>query len=149
MNERHEFSAVYAENYRRLLSVARSRVDTAADAEDIVQQSFGALWCRWDSIARPEGYLWTSVMNGCRDEVRRAQQRRRYEHLFVEPPAAERDYLVDVLARLPAGRRTAVVRRYYGGNSMAEIAAATGQPVGTVKSSLHRGLRDLRRLLDA
>lgn len=51
------------------------------------------------------------------------------------------------LATLPVPVRTCVVLSYHDGMSHAEIAAATGLPVGTVKSHISRGSRRLRQLL--
>lgn len=142
------FATLYSEHYRRLVNVAMRRVDTTADAEDIVQESFGQLWRRRGSVTQPIGYLHTSVVNRCRDDLRRSQQRRRREHLLIDPPTDDREYLTDLVAGLSTGQRQVVVRRFYRGDTMREIAEATGQPIGTVKSSLHRALEDLRRSLD-
>lgn len=57
---------------------------------------------------------------------------------------AERAALVDDLARLPARQRAALVLRYYADLSDAEIAATLGCRVGTVRSSISRGLAALR-----
>lgn len=48
------------------------------------------------------------------------------------------------LARLALRYRGAVVLRHIEGREYAEIAALLGQPVGTVKSNVHRGLALLR-----
>jgi RNA polymerase sigma-70 factor (ECF subfamily) len=58
--------------------------------------------------------------------------------------AAVRRAIVAELLRLPERYRAAVVLRFVEGLSYAEIAAATGQPVGTVKSNVHRGLLLMR-----
>ncbi len=47
--------------------------------------------------------------------------------------------LVRELARLPERYRVAVLLRYVEGLAYAEIAQATGRPLGTVKSDVHRG----------
>ncbi|RMH75158.1 MAG: hypothetical protein D6683_11720, partial [Actinomyces sp.] len=52
------------------------------------------------------------------------------------------------LAALPPRRREAVVLRHVAGLGCAEIAHITGRPVGTVKADVHRGLAQLRRLID-
>lgn len=53
------------------------------------------------------------------------------------------------LARLPARYRGAVVLRHVEGFSYAEIAELLGQPVGTVKANVHRGVQLLRAALVA
>jgi RNA polymerase sigma factor (sigma-70 family) len=57
---------------------------------------------------------------------------------------ADMDELACRLARLPPGYREAVVLRHVQEMSYAEVAEALDQPVGTVKSNVHRGLQILR-----
>ncbi len=45
--------------------------------------------------------------------------------------------------------RAAVVLRHVDGLSLAETAEALGRPEGTIKAQVHRGLRELRRILEA
>ncbi len=52
------------------------------------------------------------------------------------------------LDRLSDKLRLAIVLRYYGKLSYAEIAASLGIPIGTVKSRLDLGLKTLRRKLE-
>ena len=52
--------------------------------------------------------------------------------------------LAALVAGLPPRYRAAVVLRYVADLGYEEIAAALGQPVGTAKSNVHRGVRLLR-----
>lgn len=61
----------------------------------------------------------------------------------------EQDRLAAVVATLPERYRAAVVLRHVQGLSYQEIAAALGQPTGTVKSNVHRGVAYLRAALEA
>jgi RNA polymerase sigma factor (sigma-70 family) len=56
----------------------------------------------------------------------------------------DRAQLVGEIARLPRRQRSAVVMRYYGGMSDAEIAADLGCSEGTVRSHVSRALSSLR-----
>src|SRR3954468_12658848 len=62
---------------------------------------------------------------------------------------AEQDQVAAVVATLPERYRAAVVLRHMQGLSYQEIGAALGQPTGTVKSNVHRGVAYLRAALDA
>ena len=53
----------------------------------------------------------------------------------------------EALASLSTDHRTVIVRAYYGGLPVAEIAHELDIPAGTVKSRLHYGLRALRLAL--
>jgi RNA polymerase sigma-70 factor (ECF subfamily) len=79
----------------------------------------------------------------------------------IEPRAAARDQpaqqyeraesereLAAVILRLPDRYRAAVVLRHVAGLGYGEIAAITGQPVGTIKANVHRGVRILRSALE-
>ena len=57
---------------------------------------------------------------------------------------AEIDELAARVASLPLRYREAVVLRHVHELSYAEAAEALGQPVGTVKANVHRGLKMLR-----
>jgi RNA polymerase sigma-70 factor, ECF subfamily len=60
---------------------------------------------------------------------------------------AERaDALRLAVARLDEPYRETVMLRFYGELSLAEIAAQTGRPIGTVKTHLFRGLAKLRAI---
>lgn len=62
---------------------------------------------------------------------------------------AERDAAVrSALARLEEPYREVVALRFFGELSLAEIAAESGRPLGTVKTHLHRGLLRMRAIMD-
>lgn len=53
--------------------------------------------------------------------------------------------VLHAVSTLPEPQRRIVAMRFYGDMSLEEISTATGAPVGTVKSRLHRALAALRR----
>jgi len=57
----------------------------------------------------------------------------------IPAPSADRIALGDALATLSIKLRRAIVMHYLADMSVAEIAEREGEPVGTVKSWLHRG----------
>ena len=57
--------------------------------------------------------------------------------------------LARALLQLTPAVRVAIVLRHVDGLSVAEVAEALDRPEGTIKAQVHRGLRDLRALLDA
>jgi RNA polymerase sigma factor (sigma-70 family) len=54
----------------------------------------------------------------------------------------------DALSHLSRRQRTILVMRYYLDMTEADVAATLGCRVGTVKSTSHRALKDLRRMLE-
>nr|WP_067506336.1 sigma-70 family RNA polymerase sigma factor [Actinoplanes sp. TFC3] len=142
-----------------LVRLAVLMVDDLATAEDIVQDVFAALyrkhgaWLR--TVADPDAYLTSGVMNAARSALRR----RRTARAYVPPPprvvpAAEEEVLgredrevLDALARLTARQRQVMVLRYWSGLSEQEIAETLKVSRGTVKSTANRALTILRGLL--
>jgi RNA polymerase sigma factor (sigma-70 family) len=57
--------------------------------------------------------------------------------------------LAAALLLLTPAVRAAIVLRHVDGLSVAEVAEALGRPEGTIKAQVHRGLRELRTLLEA
>lgn len=144
------FDGVYRREAVAMVRLALLLVGSQEQAEEIVQDAFAQLYERWERIERPGAYLRTCVVNGCR----RAHRRRRQNDLAVaathDVPVASlgADHLADTLAALPAKRRAALILRYYEDLSEAEIAEALGVRRGTVKSLLHRGLAQLRVMVE-
>jgi len=136
-----------------------ARLTDAARAQDVVQETLLRAWRHPDVLTRPEpsvrAWLFTVARNLVVDEARSAQ--RRHELPSDAPPDAatgdatqgvlDRWLVADALAALSADHRAVVVGAYYGGRSVAELAAEQGVPPGTVKSRLHYALRALRLAL--
>ena len=60
----------------------------------------------------------------------------------------EQWHLAHLVARLPTGEADLLRRRFYDGQTQAEIAAELDIPLGTVKSRMRSGLDGLRRMLE-
>jgi RNA polymerase sigma-70 factor, ECF subfamily len=59
----------------------------------------------------------------------------------------ERQNIAGLMAELPDRYRSALQLRYVEGLRLEEVAAVLGQPLGTVKSNVHRGINALREAL--
>ena len=141
------FDALYVAEYGPMVRLAFLLVGAGA-AEEVVQDAFARVFERWATLDRPGAYLRTCVVNGCRQLARR--RRLQWRHPYPAPAAAElgADDLLQALDGLPPTRRAAIVLRYYGDLSEAEIAETLGVRPGTVKSMVHRGLRQLREVIE-
>jgi len=138
-----------------------------ADAEDVAQEAFIRAYRALQGYSparirqlRLRGWLWTIAINLCRN---RARGRSRKPEAFLpegfEPAdraSGPEQVMLDLdggrrlgqtVAALPAAQREAVVLRHVVGLPYAEIAEATGRPVGTVKADVHRALAHLRRMV--
>ena len=107
------------------------------------------MYRNWDRADQPGAYLRTIVVNGCRTWHRRRRMER--ERVPGPRPAgvdAEVHELLDALAHLGLRQRTALVLRFYLDMSEADVAQVLGCRPGTVKSLVHRGLRQLEEVIE-
>ena len=94
-----------------------------------------------------DAYVRGMLTNAWLDERRRPWRRERatdevpdqVEACLAPGGVADREMLLDLLARLPSRRRAVVVLRYYCDLSVEETARALGISAGTVKSQAARG----------
>jgi RNA polymerase sigma factor (sigma-70 family) len=141
---RPTFDELYRDRYRPMVRLAFVMVDTAEDAEQVVQDAFVGLYKRFDRVEQPAAYLRTSVVNGARKMLRRRRIMRRTP--TDRPTNADLgfDHTFDAIRRLPAEQRVLVALRYEQQLSDSEIATALSVPIGTVKSRLHRAITTRR-----
>jgi RNA polymerase sigma factor (sigma-70 family) len=105
----------------------------------------------WGALDHPEAFLRTVVVNRARSTQRRQIVERLHLQRFREREPISSTPVLDetwnVIRSLPVKLRIVVVLRYYEDLSLSEIAVLLGQPLGTVKSNLHRAIRKLEELL--
>lgn len=160
---RHAFEQLYRLTSPQLFPVALRMLRRSSWAEEVLHDSFLAVWNRAASYdpacSSPMTWLTHIVRNRCIDWLRSgsAQSSGLEEELteFTPTPASqtgvdalhdddEVDKLTRCLAHLEPDQRQSVVLAYYQGMSHSEIAAWLHQPLGTVKSWVRRALTHLR-----
>jgi RNA polymerase sigma-70 factor (sigma-E family) len=143
------FEALFDRERTAMVRVAYLLVGDEAIAEEVVHDGFATVFERWDQLDNPGGYLRQCVVNGARRVQRRRSVERRHQPMppeaGVDPQARE---LLDALAGLPERWRAVVVLRFYADLTPTEIAEVLDVRLGTVKSSLHRGLAQLRTVVE-
>ena len=153
-----QVSALFQAHATGLVRLAMLMLGDQGAAEDVVQDAFLGLYRRWSALSDPDrevAYARSSVLNGCRDALRRRS--RKIPAALLEPDAAsaeagvllaeEHREVLTALRRLPSRQREAVVLRHCLGLPEGEVAQAMKVSRGTVKSASHRGLAALARIL--
>ena len=156
------FAVLYDRHAAAAFGLARRILRSQAAAEDVVQESFLALW-RTNSYRHEKGtvrtFLLSIVHNRAIDALRRNRPGDGRVCIDDVPPArlpagAHTDEEVERreaarlvradLAALPQPQQRALELAYFGGFTHAEIARRLGEPLGTIKSRIRLGLERLR-----
>jgi len=152
-------TAMYSTHYRSLVRLAALLVRDVATAEEVVQDSFIAMhgaWRRLRDNDKALSYLRQSVVNRSRSVMRHRVVDKNAPKPAPDMPSAEqgaltlleRTAVVSALRSLPPRQREALVLRYYGDLSEAQIATAMGISRGAVKSHTARAIASLRAVLE-
>jgi RNA polymerase sigma-70 factor (ECF subfamily) len=145
-----------------LLRILHSR----PEAEDVLQEVYLQIWQQAAAFdparGRPFTWLVTLARSRAIDRLRMLESRDRTARAAAKEPLIEggeasiddlairteqREIIEGALAQLPEEQRRALVLAYLNGMSQSEIAAKTGQPLGTVKTRTRAGLMKLNELL--
>lgn len=135
-------------------------------AEDLVQETFTRLVTyRGEPPRRFRSWAYTIAANLARDHFRSAYHRREQVNAFEawgdadrspllvdEAPAADelllrdddRREVFEAMQHLSPPQREVLILRFYHELRVDEIAEVTGSPVGTVKSRVFHGLRQMK-----
>ena len=157
------FGVVFDRHGDAAFSLAYRMCGSRARAEDIVQDSFVALWRRASRYDRVRGsvrsWVLTVVHNRAIDVFRsesvRATESVRDEELAQRVPAVERTeaeverrddahHVRSALVDLPPEQRHVIELAYFGGFTHTQIASMLELPVGTVKGRMRLGLSKLQ-----
>jgi RNA polymerase sigma-70 factor (sigma-E family) len=155
VTDEREFAPFVRAHTPSLLRTAYLLTGNAPAAEELVQDTLVRLYPKWHLVAAadvPVAYVRRSLANGFVNERRRPASRELALDVLPErsdlrdhgAELADRDELWGLLRTLPHRQRAALVMRYFDDLPDDEIADALGCRVGTVRSSVSRGLASLR-----
>jgi RNA polymerase sigma factor (sigma-70 family) len=170
-DEEAELAAAFRDGDERALRTAYDRHGTlvyrialatlgaVADAEDVTQETFVSAW-RGRQTFDPAsgslaGWLVGIVRRRAIDQLRANGRQQRSADACESVPGRngapdpdlviDRLVIADELGRLPERQRQVLELAFFDDLTHTQIAALTGQPLGTVKTNLRRGLIALRR----
>jgi RNA polymerase sigma-70 factor (ECF subfamily) len=134
------------------------------EAEDVLQEVFVHVWRKAADFDATRGriFTWLTILARSRaiDRLRARNSRERtatrasretsdYSEGVIENAirSEEGEMVRSALEEIPEENRRVLWLAYFEGLSQSEIAAATGKPLGTVKTRTRTGLKRLRDLL--
>lgn len=152
-------SVVYHRHAARLLALAARLLESATDAEDVVQDLFvglpEALGCYQESGQFP-AWLRRTLVRLVLMRLRAGRRRREADldqvaTSLASPAGYSGDHadLTRALAQLPAEQRVVVVLKAIEGYSHHEIAELLGIRRNSSEVRFHRALQRLRQILEA
>lgn len=167
------FELIVDDYQRRLYGFALRMTGNREDAEEIVQdafvRAFRALGKMSDEARRElrlQPWLYTITLNVTRNRLRSKRPTNVALDALADPDAllnntqegpeqpehvvergTDLELVEQALLQLPMHLRAAATLRFIEGRSHPEIAEILNQPIGTVKSHVHRAVRILRRIL--
>lgn len=164
------FSALYDRLSGPLYSLAMKMLGDPAEAQDALQDVFLQIWSRAGTYDPEQSsvFSWSVLLTRSRviDRMRARGRRSRVVVASTEdaPTAADASTVESaadtaekndeavrvryVLNNLPSEQREAIELAFFEHLSHREIAARLGQPLGTVKARIRRGLLKLRERLN-
>ena len=171
IQEGHEEAfGIFVDRYqKRFYRLAYGYLHEQEEALDAVQEAFIKIYrarATWEPRANPFTWAYRIVANHCIDILRKrrggtysiddgeeGETREIHDRTAIDPLQAqvdreEAEIVRDAISKLPARQREILILRHYEGLSLQEIAEAQSCALGTVKSSLHRALANLKAILE-
>lgn len=162
---------LYDRHGRLLLAICVKVLRDQAEAEEIVSAVFLELWRhsqRYDATrGAPIAYLINVARSRAIDRLRLRRREREIFQAEEQAPEAvhqledvpltplgdtleneRRRVVQQALALLQPAQRQALELNFFQGLSHSEVAAALGEPLGTVKTRIRKGLIVLREVLE-
>jgi RNA polymerase sigma factor (sigma-70 family) len=160
---------LYERYHRALYSVIYRMVSDQQVAEDLLQESFLAVWRRAVSYLPQQGevrsWLFSIVHHRAIDHLRSLQRRVALHKISLDdveqdeqmasPDAWDETWLSvqrtcvrEAIIALPKEQRLVIELAYFQGWTQSEIAEGCHIPLGTVKARIRLGLIHLKRILE-
>ena len=157
------FAVLAAAAISRLSATAWLMLRDRDRASDVVQDALVRAWRDLPTLRDPDrfdAWLHRLLYRACIDEARRLRRHRvdvEMTDLNIAMPSmpgfessiADRDQIQRGFVRLTPEMRAVIVLHHYLDLPLSEVAATLRIPLGTTKSRLYRGLREMRAALDA
>lgn len=175
--DRSAFARLYRRTSPRLYGVIGRSVWNRSEADEVLQELYVRVWHHAASYdparSHPMAWLGRLARNIGIDHLRRTSLRTRHEHPddpghgiddgrpavehCADPAPGPLDHLEAcrqgeqaraLLVDLSPSQQRVILLTFWDGLSQTEVAECLGLPVGTVKSSIRRGLMAMRASLD-
>ncbi|MCB5160758.1 sigma-70 family RNA polymerase sigma factor [Marinomonas algarum] len=159
--DREAFAMLYHSTHRKLFGIVHRILKHDAKSEEILQEIYLKIWEKSSSyqadVSSPITWMATIARNRTIDEVRKNQlpdsdEEIDFDSIIDDSMAPEDAFakskelskLESCLAELGAPRGEMIKAAYLDGYSRQELSERFNQPLGTIKTWLHRGIKQLQ-----
>jgi len=164
VNKDMEFEQIYCEYYLRLVKYVRKKISSMQDAEDIVQDTFAALYRNFDRFDPAKASVSTWVFVAVNNRLKNYYRDRKSavslddadnpidiadENLIEQAIEFEetRKMLLEAIGRLNEKEQKIVRDTYFAKKASADIGAEMGMSAVNVRVTCSRALKKLLNLL--
>ncbi len=151
------FKKVFIPYHQKLYRIAYRIVQDAANAEDIVQDTFIKLWNKRDemeSVDNTEAFAIVILRNTCLDYLRKTKNDRYTDYDTDMPETTsltkqielqdEAEKVKHLINKLPDQQRQVMMMKHWDDYSDDEIEQATGLSAGNIRVILSRARKTIR-----
>ena len=168
LKNQRAFADLYGLTSAKLYGVALRILRRQDWAEDVLQECYVNIWNHAQNYAvqksAPLTWMTSIVRNRCLDWLRRPRQEATGQEYDIAVEAWQDDApgpmeqlmasseaaaLARCLQQLDSKQRQSIMLAFFNGLSHSELASHMGQPLGTVKTWVRRGLERLKGCLEA
>jgi RNA polymerase sigma-70 factor (ECF subfamily) len=167
--DREALAEFYDQTAGVIYSTVLRMLSDASEAEEVVQDVYVQVWTKAGSydakLGKPFHWALGIARNRAIDRLRARQRRNKVFQESTEEQATnaitpemdspallgadETAKVQSAVKNLPPDQRQAIEMAFFGGLTHAEIAGELGEPLGTVKARIRRGMLKLREDLRA
>ena len=154
-----QFEMAYKQYFASLVGFAYQYVEDSEISEDIVQEMFGKLWDKSETVdirTNLKSYLFGAVRNACLNHLRHQKvvashesergEERVHQLNFMEMDELQ-EKVNEALAQLPEKRRQIFELSRFQDKKYHEIAAELDVSIKTVETQMSRALKVMREVL--
>jgi RNA polymerase sigma-70 factor (ECF subfamily) len=166
--DRDALAEFYDQTAAPLFSLSVRILGDTAEAEEVIQDVFVQIWekaATFDAtLGAPFHWALSLARHRSIDRLRARQRRARLlddlQEFVADPPPSQEPAggqpaltgeeaagVRKALSSLPADQRRAIELAFFRGSTHQEIAEELGEPLGTIKARIRRGMLKLRDLL--
>ena len=134
----------------KLYKISWSYLYNHSDIEDVLQNTMISAYENIKSLRKLDAFeTWfiSILLNECRKFLRERKRVIPEENIEIHGNYRDQYNFFEEINAIDEIYKEVVILKYVSGYSQEEIAKILDIPIGTVKSRIYRGLRDLRKLL--